>query len=253
MTMPTSQPTQTAEVARLLAKCQRVVALTGAGISVESGIPDFRSKGGLWTRFPPDQYATIQAFMDDPEKVWQMLAEMEKVLDRAKPNPGHLALSRLEKLGVVEGIITQNIDGLHQEAGSKTVVEFHGSHRTLGCQWCGKGYGSDEFDGTETPPLCSCGKVLKPDVVFFGEAIPTRAMNDANSLASGCRVMLVVGTSAEVVPASQMPMLAKRNGATVVEVNVERTLLTDSVTDHFLQGKAGVVLTDLANEIAKLL
>lgn len=231
-----------------LRRARKATALTGAGISVESGIPDFRSSGGLWTRFPPQEYATIHAFSSNPVKVWRMLAEMETVLDRALPNPAHFALAELERAGKLAGIVTQNIDGLHQAAGSRRVLEFHGSHATLSCLYCGKGYGRGEVVGGPVPPRCACGEVLKPDVVLFGEAIPPQALSGAREL-SACEVMLVVGTSAEVAPASQVPSSAKRAGALVVEVNLEPTLLTRSVTDVFLKGSAGEVLPRLARAV----
>lgn len=232
--------------ADIVAGAKKTVAvLTGAGISVESGIPDFRSKGGLWTRFPPEEYATIAAFRRDPEKVWRMLSEMEKVLDAAAPNPGHTTLAEMERRGFVGGIVTQNIDGLHQAAGSKSVVEFHGSHATLSCLSCGAAMTRAEARALPLPPRCGCGKILKPDVIFFGEAIPGLALARAQELAKSCSVMLVVGTSAEVAPASQMPALAKRCGAKIIEVNLERTMLTATVTDVFLRGRAGESLPEL--------
>lgn len=239
------------EAAKVLAATRRGVALTGAGVSVESGIPDFRSAGGLWTRYPPERYATIDAFRRDPARVWRMLAEMEQVLNHAAPNPGHHALASLEKLGLIDATITQNIDGLHQSAGSERVVEFHGSHRTLSCLSCGQGYRDEEL-GQARPPECNCGELLKPDVILFGEMIPSQALDDAHQFATGCRVMLVAGTSAEVAPASQMPPLAQRSGATVIEVNVERTNLTDYCTDIFLEGRSGEVLPALVDEVQKL-
>lgn len=235
------------KAAGLLAR-GRAVALTGAGISVESGIPDFRSRGGLWTKFPPEEYATIHAFRKNPAKVWNMLYEVESLLERAAPNPGHKALAGLEKKGFLEGVVTQNIDGLHHEAGSVNVVEFHGSHRTLTCLECGRAYNRDEARATR-PPSCGCGEILKPDVIFFGETIPMRALAEAKNLADTCRVMLVVGTSAEVAPASQMPLIAKRSGAVIIEVNVEETGLTRSVTDIFLRGEAGTVLPMLEKAV----
>jgi NAD-dependent deacetylase len=241
------------KAARTLAKCRRGVALTGAGVSVESGIPDFRSKGGLWTKFPPEEYAHIQAFRRDPVKIWRMLAEMEAVLDGADPNPGHIALAELEEAGILDGIITQNIDGLHQEAGSEKVVEFHGSHRTLSCLACGGSYTRKEAQQRPTPPPCDCGALLKPDVIFFGEMIPADALDFSNQWVQHCRVMLVAGTSAEVVPASQMPLIAKQRGAVVIEINVEPTLLTRSVTDIFLRGKTGEILPQLSERVRALI
>ncbi|MBI5444197.1 MAG: NAD-dependent deacylase [Deltaproteobacteria bacterium] len=237
------------QAVRILGGGGRVAVLTGAGISVESGIPDFRSAEGLWSRYDPSEYATIEAFRADPRRVWHMLAEMIDVLEDARPNAAHRALARLEAAGVVEGIITQNVDGLHQVAGSRCVIEFHGSHRTLSCLACGERCTHEEARPRGTPPECSCGELLKPDVVFFGEDIPRHALEASYRLASGCRTMLVIGTSAEVAPASQMPLLANRNGATVIEVNLERTCLTHGVSDLFLQGPAGTVVARLADEV----
>lgn len=235
--------------AELVATRGRVVALTGAGISVESGIPDFRSSEGLWTRYAPNEYATIEAFQKNPQKVWKMLAEMDALLDSARPNAGHEALARLAHAGALEGVITQNIDGLHQAAGSPHVIEFHGSHRTLRCLECGSRFTREEIRPRSVPPPCDCGAILKPDVVFFGEAIPTRALAESYRLARTCRVMLVVGTSAEVAPASQMPWMARQAGAQVVEVNLCPSGITDEVTDLFLEGSAGAVLQELADAV----
>ncbi len=235
--------------ADLLAGGGPVAVLTGAGISVESGIPDFRSAGGLWARFPPEEYATIRAFRRDPRRVWQMLAEMEAVLDAARPNPAHRALARLEAAGVVSGVITQNIDGLHQEAGSRVVVEFHGSHRSLTCLACGARVTRAEARSRGVPPPCACGALLKPDVIFFGEDIPGDALAQSRRLAERCAVMLVVGTSAEVAPANQMPYVAKRAGAAVIEVNLERTELTGWCSDLLVRGGAGGILEELADAV----
>jgi len=235
--------------ARRIGREGRAAALTGAGISVESGIPDFRSKGGLWSRYAPEEYATIHAFRSDPRKVWRMLADMEALLDAAQPNPAHLALAELEETGHLGGVITQNIDGLHQRAGSRNVIEFHGSHLTLSCLDCGKSYTREEARRRAAPPPCDCGTLLKPDVILFDETIPMAALERSRRLASETRTMLVVGTSAEVVPASHMPRIAKANGATVVEINLVPTHLTRDVTDIFLQGNAGEILPRLAEEV----
>ena len=226
------------------------LALTGAGISVESGIPDFRSAGGLWSRFDPSEYATIEAFRANPEKVWQMLAEMDKVVSAAKPNPAHIALGELERMGYLHYIITQNIDNLHQEGGSRNVIEYHGNSSTLLCLWCGKNYNSRDKRDT-IPPRCQCGKILKPDVVFFGEPIPSEALNRSFQLASSAQVLMVIGTSALVSPANTIPTIAKQNRAKIIEINMERTHLTDSITDIFLQGKAGEVVPALVQAVKR--
>jgi len=233
--------------------CQstKTIALTGAGISVESGIPDFRSPGGLWQRFNPIEYGTIGAFRANPEKVWQMLQEVSDLLASARPNPAHTGLARLQELGLLHTIITQNVDYLHQEGGATSVIEYHGNAKSLSCLWCNQRYNTDELGG-QIPPKCSCGKILKPDVVFFGEPIPTRALQESYELASTCRGLLIVGTSGEVAPANTLPETAKKAGATIIEVNVEPTVLTEYVTDIFLQGRAGEVVGKLVREVETL-
>ncbi len=236
------------QAADIIIKGRFNIALTGAGISVESGIPDFRSKGGLWTKYDPAEYATISAFKDDPEKVWKMIKEMDELLDRAKPNKAHIGLAELERMGYLHGIITQNVDNLHQEAGSTDVIEYHGTGKTLTCPWCGRGYHKEDKEN-EYPPKCECGKILKPDIVFFGEPIPQEAMARSFQMASRAEVLLVIGTSAVVSPANTIPSIAKQNRAKVIEVNMERTWLTDSITDVFLQGSAGEIIDGLVARI----
>jgi len=230
-----------AQAADILIRSQASLALTGAGISVESGIPDFRSAGGLWSRYDPAEYASIVSFRANPEKVWQMLIEMDAIVGQAKPNQAHLALGELEAMGMMHCVITQNIDNLHQAGGSKNVIEYHGNSSTLSCLWCGKRYTAEEKRG-ENPPRCTCRKVLKPDVVFFGEAIPEEAMRRSFDLASSAQGLFIIGTSAVVSPVNTIPSIAKRNGAKIIEVNKERTHLTDTLTDLFLQGNAGEIM-----------
>ncbi|RLB11471.1 MAG: RNA polymerase subunit sigma, partial [Deltaproteobacteria bacterium] len=229
------------QAAEIILRSKLTLALTGAGISVESGIPDFRSADGLWSKYDPAEYATIEAFQADPEKVWQMLRDMEEVVASAKPNKAHIGLGELEKMGYLHYIITQNIDNLHQEGGSKNVIEYHGNSSTLSCIWCGKRYKTEE-KRDEFPPKCECKKILKPDVVFFGEPIPAEALNRSFQLASSAEALLVIGTSAVVSPANTIPTIAKQNHAKIIEINKERTHLTDSITDIFLQGGAGAIV-----------
>lgn len=230
----------------------RNMALTGAGISVESGIPDFRSPGGLWERYDMMEYGTISAFRSNPEKVWKMLFEMQDVVRKARPNAAHRALAQLERWGVLDAVITQNIDNLHQEAGSENVIEFHGNSKTLTCLWCHRRYGVDEV-GEQGPPRCECGRYLKPDVVLFGEAIPVDALNASFEAAASCGALLVIGTSAQVAPASMIPGVAKRAGAAVVEINLEPSLLTSGTTDVFLQGRAAALVPALVESVRKIL
>ena len=228
-----------------------MVALTGAGISVDSGIPDFRSPGGIWDLFDPMEYAQIEAFHANPEKVWKMLRALGDMVGDAEPNPGHLGMAHLERLGFLKTVITQNVDRLHQRAGNTDVVEFHGSDEYLVCLRCGKRYERQEVSQEDKAavPRCECKAVLKPDVVFFGEPIPEQALVRADMAARECKVMMVVGTSAVVFPASQIPFAAKRNGATVIEVNLEATPLTDSITDLFLKGSSSTLLPNLVETI----
>jgi len=227
------------KLAELILQSRNVVALTGAGISVESGIPDFRSEGGLWSRFDPLEYATIQAFRRNPAKVWQLLKEMDATLTAAHPNPAHYALAELEARGRLLGIITQNVDNLHQAAGSKRVVEYHGKALRFVCDTCRGQHPRETLDFEHPPLYCRCGGLIRPDVVFFGEPIPPAAQEEADDLAQSCNLLLIIGTSGEVSPANYLPHTAKDHGATIIENNLEPTRLTRSVTDHFLPGPAG--------------
>lgn len=227
------------DLAALIRRYRRVVALTGAGISVESGIPDFRSPGGLWTRFDPMEYASIRAFRRNPAKVWQLLKEMDATITAARPHPAHFALAALEAQDRLLGIITQNVDNLHQAAGSKKVVEYHGNALRFVCDHC-RGFHPREMLDLDHPPLyCLCGGLVRPDVVFFGEPIPRKAQEEADALAAACDLLLIIGTSGEVSPANYLPLSAKDHGAVIVENNLEPTLLTRTVTDYLLPGKAG--------------
>ncbi|MEJ5375086.1 MAG: NAD-dependent deacylase [bacterium] len=240
------------KAARMIRKARSVVALTGAGISVESGIPAFRGTQGLWEKYDPMQYAHIEALRAHPERVWQMLRELQSIVENARPNAAHLSLARMEQMGFLKAIITQNIDHLHQDAGSRYVIEFHGSGHRLACLSCGEKMPRHMADLRHIPPRCICGGVLKPDVVFFGEPIPWRALIQAQEESKNCDVMLVVGTSAVVAPACDMPYLAKEKGAKIIEINTEETPLTHSVSDIFLEGSAGMLLPRLVEILASM-
>lgn len=241
---------QIQQAAIALTKARSAIALTGAGISVESGIPPFRGKGGLWEKIDPMEFAHIDAFLRDPEKVWKVLfKELKEILDRAEPNDGHLGLSQLESMGFLQTIITQNVDGLHQLSGSKDVIEFHGTFASQHCMTCGQGSDSQHIGKEHLPPRCACGGILRPDVIMFGELIPPEHLQRAQMLASTCDVMLVVGTSATVEPAAHLPVIAKRAGATIIEVNPESTPLTRQVSDITLLGKAGRVMRELVEAV----
>ncbi len=240
-------------VAEDLAGARRVAALTGAGISTESGIPPFRGKGGLWERFDPMEIAHIDALTRDPAKVWKILVrEMKELVDRAKPNDGHNGLAKLEKQNKLKTIITQNIDGLHQAAGNTDVIEFHGSFAWQRCMDCNKKYETRKVDVSEIPPRCECSGILRPDAVFFGEMIPADAMRRSRQAATDCDLMLVVGTSAVVQPAAMMPVIAKNAGAKIVEINPERTPLTNEISDYLIMGQAGEVMNRILEAMEKM-
>lgn len=215
------------------------IAFTGAGISVESGIPPFRGGDGLWSKYDPE-ILDLQYFYKHPEKSWPVIKEIfYDFFGNAHPNIAHLSLAKLEAIGKLQGIITQNIDNLHQEAGSKLVHEFHGTCGRIVCTKCQMMYPSKNISLAVTPPACpSCGGLLKPDFVFFGENIPTKTYHASFTAAERAKVVLVIGTTGEVMPAGSIPIIAKQNGACIIEINTETSAFTSRYTDYFLQGKA---------------
>ncbi|MGD9364464.1 MAG: NAD-dependent deacylase [Desulfobacteraceae bacterium] len=244
---------QIQQAAMALISARSSVALTGAGISVESGIPPFRGKGGLWEQIDPMKYAHIDAYERNPAEVWEVLfMRLRDVLEKAEPNDGHLGLYRLETMGLLQCIVTQNVDGLHQQAGSKDVIEFHGTFASHHCTTCGQSVGWHHVNLAHLPPKCPCGGILRPDVVMFGEIIPMDRLQRAQMLASTCDVMMVVGTSATVEPAAYLPFIAKRAGATIIEINPEPTPLTRQVSDITLLGKAGRIMRELLEAVKQI-
>lgn len=237
--------------ARAIRTSRKTIALTGAGISAESGVPTFRDPGGLWDRYDPEEYATIDAFRRDPGKVWQMMLDFTE-LKTAQPNPSHYALAQLEQMGFLGCIITQNVDNLHQASGSQDVIEFHGNMRQVVCQRCDKPLPLTEVSLETLPPYCSCGGVFKPAGVFFGEPIPSHALSRSYQEAQNCGLMLVVGTSAVVYPAAAMPGVAKEAGAQVIEINPEPTDLTGAISDFIIQARAGLVMPQIVAAIKAL-
>ena len=226
-----------------LKAARQAAALTGAGISIESGIPPFRGKGGLWEKFDPMEVAHIDALLADPARVWQVLVkDLKDIVDRARPNDGHKGLARLETMGILKTVITQNIDGLHQLAGNTDVIEFHGTFAWQRCMQCEHRVETRKVDASVLPPRCACGGILRPDAVFFGEMIPPVALWRSQEIASHCDVMLVVGTSAIVQPAASMPIIAKQSGAVVIEINPEPTPLTGVISNYLIPGKAGDIM-----------
>lgn len=229
---------------------KHIVALTGAGISVESGIPPFRGKGGVWEKFDPMEVAHIDAFMRDPGRVWSLLLkDMKEILDRARPNDAHKGLAKLEAWGKLKTVITQNVDGLHQMAGNTDVIEFHGSFARHRCLDCNRRCETHEINLSQIPPRCDCGGIYRPECVFFGEMIPPQHLLRSRQAAVQCDIMLVIGTSAVVQPAAFMPLVAKEAGALVIEINPEKTPLTGSVSDYLVQGKAGDMLNAILAEM----
>ncbi len=229
---------------------EKTVALSGAGMSVESGIASFRGPGGLWEKYNPEEYGHISTLRHHPEKAWVMLKEMQIEIMKAKPNKGHYALAELEKMGLLSLIITQNVDGLHHVAGNREVVEFHGNLQTVACMDCGYTVPSSEVPLDKIPPFCAkCGGPVKPEAVFFGEAIPSDALVRANRDSRECDLMLVVGTSAAVYPAASMPEIAKSSGAKVVEINPSETPLTGYISDYIILGSSGEVLEKVVEKI----
>jgi NAD-dependent deacetylase len=241
------------KAAQDLSSAKMMTALTGAGASIESGIPPFRGKGGLWEKFDPMEVAHIDSFLRDPVKVWNLLIkDMKDVLDQAQPNDCHKGLARLEELGKLQTVITQNIDGLHQLAGNTDVIEFHGTFAWQRCMECNTHLETRCVDMSNIPPRCQCGGILRPDAVFFGEMIPQEALWRSRQAATDCDVMLVIGTSAVVQPAAMMPVVAKESGAVIIEINPESTMLTGDISDYLIKGPAGAVMNDILALMEKM-
>jgi NAD-dependent protein deacetylase/lipoamidase len=237
-------------LAELVRGHQPCVVLTGAGVSTESGIPDFRSPTGIWTQYDPMEYATIDAFRADPAKVWEFYGKRLAGLAAAEPNDGHRALAELEQRGWVDGVVTQNVDGLHQRAGSRTVVEVHGSIRSARCLVCDTVIPASDAVDLLPLPLCpTCGEVLKPDVVLFGELLPEVAIDRAVRLAAGAGMLLVVGSSLEVYPVAGLPLETQMAGGRLAIVNRGETSY-DGAADVRIDAGAGETLAALARALS---
>ena len=235
-------------VAQKLKDSRKIVFVTGAGISQESGIPTFRGKDGYWRRYDPMKLASIDAFYDDPKLVWEWYEDRRKNLLSVKPNEGHFAISQMEEFKDVV-VLTQNIDGLHQRSGSTNVLELHGSIIRIKCTVC------DFIDNiTENfeslPPKCKCGSMLRPDVVWFGEPLPQNIWQSAIKEASVCDVMVIVGTSLVVSPANTLHVYAKQNGAILIEVNPEKTVMSNDM-DLSIQATSAEVLPKILSIFKK--
>lgn len=230
------------KVAEKLKNSKKIVFVTGAGISQESGIPTFRGKDGLWKKYDPMKLATIDAFYEDPKLVWEWYQDRRKNILKANPNPGHNAIAELEKYKEVV-VLTQNIDGLHQRAGNTKVLELHGSIIRIKCTVCDfQREIKTSFD--ILPPKCNCGNILRPDVVWFGEALPQDVWQDAIVHANSCDIMIIAGTSLVVSPANTLPIYAKQNGATLIEVNPDETIMSEDM-DLSLKTTSAIGLSEL--------
>lgn len=232
-----------------LKAARKIVFVTGAGMSQESGIPTFRGKDGLWRNYDPMKIATIDAFYENPKLVWEWYEDRRKNIVASQPNPGHNAITELERYKEVV-VLTQNIDGLHQRAGSTKVLELHGSIIRIKCTVCGfQDYIASSFD--ILPPLCKCGKILRPDVVWFGEPLPQDIWTEAISYANSCDVMIIVGTSLLVSPANTLPLYAKQNNALLIEINLEDTIMSINM-DLTIRGTSSNVIPKLTEIFSKL-
>jgi len=234
----------------LIKSSSYIVAFTGAGVSAESGIPTFRGRDGLWRRYDPTKLATPEAFMEDPKRVWEWYKWRMEVIAKAKPNPAHIVLAKMEEKGLVKTIITQNVDGLHQKAGARNVIELHGNIWRVKCINNECGYRTTIAKPPEQlPPRCpKCGSLLRPDVVWFGEPLPRRAWEQAVGEASRADLIIVIGTSGVVQPAAMIPLIVKRRGGRIVDINVEETAYKD-IADLFIKARAGEVFKLLGRKL----
>ena len=244
------------EAAEIIKESNHIVVFTGAGISTESGIEDFRSEGGLWSRYDPSIYASYYYFLQDPSKFWEMHSELEDIVEKAEPNYAHIAIAELEKMGKVKAIITQNIDMLHQKAGSSSyesipIYELHGSYGVLHCIECGAEFDYKEVDTKNVKyPVHDCSKkgFIKPKVVLFGESLPTSVLDGAMNTCKECDCFIMVGSSLVISPANFMPSIAKNHGSAIIFINKDNTPM-DDLADVLLEGSAGEIFTELMKKV----
>jgi len=236
-------------LARAIQNAKQVVVLTGAGISAESGVPTFRGADGIWKKFKPEELATFDAFMANPQLVWEWYNHRRQLIHEVQPNAGHYALSQMAALFPEFALITQNVDGLHLRAGSPKVYELHGNINRNRCLNCGATDYSDDFK--EIPPYCNCGGKLRPDVVWFGEMLPEDILRKSIRAAEQADLFFTIGTSGAVQPAASLPLWAKQRGAFLVEINLEPSELS-AHCDIAFQGKSGEILPQIVSKIKKI-
>jgi NAD-dependent deacetylase len=242
------EETQINKAVEILKKSKFTIAFTGAGISVESGVPPFRGADGIWKKYNP-KTLELNFFYNNPLESWTVIRQLfYDFFGDAKSNKAHIVLADMEARGMLECVITQNIDNLHQQAGSKVVHEFHGNSQKLICTECHSYIIPDDINFDELPPYCKkCDGLIKPDFIFFGEGIPPKAYQNSVDAANKAEVVILIGSTGEVMPAAQIPYLAKQNGATIIEVNPENSNFTNSIADIFLKGKAAEVMGRLSD------
>lgn len=236
------------ELIQKLSSAKSITVFTGAGISAESGVPTFRGADGLWKKFRPEELANFDAFMKNPDLVWEWYEYRRKIITDIKPNPGHFALVEMEKIFKSFYIVTQNVDNLHRRAGNKNILELHGNIERNFCINCGKKFSIMEIGSVKNVPRCNCGGLIRPDVVWFGEMLPEDQWTMSVSAAEKSDIFISVGTSAAVYPAASLPSIAKRSGAMMVEINLERTDLS-YIYNEVLIGKSGEILPLLVNQL----
>ncbi|MFX1409637.1 MAG: NAD-dependent deacetylase [Promethearchaeota archaeon] len=256
-TIKTKQKEKIYHAAKLLYYSKNAIVLTGAGISTESGIPDFRSKGGIWEKYDPDVYGNIESFLRDPSKFWKMAKEIAPSLFNSKPNPGHYAIAELEKMNIIKAIITQNVDELHQKAGAVLVYEVHGNINRYTCLGCRASYTKEQIlnklkKEKKSGPLCDvCAAPLKPSVVLFGESLPKFEIFYSQDIAKKADVMLIAGSSLTVAPICDLPLYTLREGGKLIIINDEPTIL-DNKAEVVIHNKIGTILPLIVEEIKSI-
>ena len=233
------------EFIKIIKEAGSLVFFTGAGISAESGIPTFRGKDGIWNKLRPEELANFNAFMQNPDMVWEWYSHRKKIVHDSQPNEGHLTIARMQKYFDNVTVVTQNIDNLHRRAGSKDIFELHGNIERNFCVNCKEFY-NEELDFSEGVPKCKCGGLIRPDVVWFGEMLPEDQFRGGESVSVNSDIFFVVGTSAVVYPAAGLVYAAKQGGAVIVEINIEQTEVS-SIADYSFFGKSGKILPEILN------